>query len=148
MLVFRTTVQFGATNPDLRDLGHVYVLDSIHVAQFKPISYISGGRIVIPFLYHFGTAESLTDRRRSARMPANHGVIRGKGLADDPMVKSIALDHIYRLYIASGRTCRIPRVPIPIFPHLWCTLRGVTYVSLCARLRIQVGGSCTNSPKQ
>ena len=104
MLVFRTTVEFGATNPDLRDLGHVYVLDKINFAQFKPISYISKGRVVIPCLGHVGTAESLTDRRRSTRMPANHEVIRSKGIAHNRMVNFIALDHIYRLYIASGRT--------------------------------------------
>ena len=49
MLVFRTTVEFGVPNPDLRDFGHMCVLDSINFAQFKPISYISVGRLFIPF---------------------------------------------------------------------------------------------------
>ena len=105
MLVFLTTVEFGVTNPNLRDLGYMCVLHSINFAQFKPISYISVGRVVIPFLGHFGTAESLTDQHRHAQTPANHGVIRGKGLAHAPLVNSIALDHIYGLYIANGRTC-------------------------------------------
>ena len=66
------------------------VLDSINFAQFKPISYISVRRVVIPLLGHFGTAESLINRRCSARMAANHAAIRGKGFAHAPMVNSIA----------------------------------------------------------
>ena len=38
MLVFRTTVGLGVTISDLRDLGHMCVLNSINFAQFKPIS--------------------------------------------------------------------------------------------------------------
>ena len=98
-------MEFGVTNPDLKDLGHICVLDSINFAQFKPMSYISVGRVVIPSLGHPGTAKSLMDRRRSAQMPANHGVIRSKGFVHDPIVNSIALDHICRTYIASRRTC-------------------------------------------
>ena len=97
-------MEFGVTNPDLRDLGHMCVLDSINFAQFKLMSYISVGTVAIPFLGHFGTAESLTDRHRSAGIPANHGVISGQGFVRDPRVNSIALDHIYRTYIASGST--------------------------------------------
>ena len=77
--MFRTTEEFRVTNPDLRDFGHMCVMDSINFAQCKPMSYISVGRVVIPFLGHLGTAESLTDWRRNAEMPENHGVIRGKG---------------------------------------------------------------------
>ena len=105
MLLFRTTVELGVTNPDLGDLGHMCVLDSINFAQLMPITYISVGRVVIPFFCHFRTAESLTDRHRNAKMPANQGVIRCKSLAHDWMMNSIALDQIYRLYIARGRTC-------------------------------------------
>ena len=105
MLVFRTNVEFWVTNLGFGDLGHMCVLDSINFAQFKPISYIFVGRVVTPFLGHFGTAESLMDRRCSAKMAAKHGAIRGKDLAHDPMVNSIGLDHIYRLYFVSGRTC-------------------------------------------
>ena len=90
MLVFRTTVEFGVTNPDWRDLGYMCVLDSFKFAQFKPISHIFVGRVVIPFLGHFGTAESLMDRRCSAEMAANHGAICGKGFAHAPVVNSIA----------------------------------------------------------
>ena len=105
MLVFRTTVEFGVTNPDLRDWGHMCVLDSITFAQFKPISYTFVGRSVIPFLGHFGTAKSVTDQRSSAEIQANQGVTRSKGFPPDPMGNTIALEHIYCLYIASGRTC-------------------------------------------
>ena len=42
-------MESGVTYPDLRDLGHIGVLDSINVAQFKRMSYISVGRVVIPF---------------------------------------------------------------------------------------------------
>ena len=94
MLVFRTTVEFGVTHRALRDLGHMCVIDSINFAQFKPISYILIRRVVIPFLGHFGTAESLTDRRHSATIAANHKVRRGKGLAHEQVMNSIALDHI------------------------------------------------------
>ena len=103
--MFQTTVELGVTDLDFGDLGHMCVLDSINFAQFMPITYILVGRIVIPFFGHFGTAKSLTDRHRSAKMPANQGVIRRKGLAHETMMNSKALDHIYRLFIASGRTC-------------------------------------------
>ena len=148
MLVFRTTVVFGLTNPDSRDFGYMCVLHSINFAQCKPISYISVGRVVIPFLGHFGTAESLTDRRRSAETSASHQVISCKGIAHDPLVNSIALDHIYRLYIASGRTCGESHDRQSQFSEfLWCMLRGGPYISLCARSGIQMGRSCTQGPK-
>ena len=66
------TVEFGATNQDLRDLGHMCVFDSVNFTQLKPMSCISVGRAVILFLGHFWTAESLRDRHHSAEMTVNH----------------------------------------------------------------------------
>ena len=79
MFVSRSTVELRVTNPDLIDLDHLCLLDSINFAQFRPISYVSVGSVVLPFLGHLRTAKSLTDRHRSAQMPGIHGVIGGKG---------------------------------------------------------------------
>ena len=132
MLVFRTSVEFGLSNQDLGDFCHLCQLDSIDFAQFKPISYIFVGRILIPFLGHFRTTESVTDRRRSDEMQANHGVTPGKAFLPDRMVNSIALEHIYSLYIASGRTCSEFHERQSQFSHSCVVSREGVYMSLYA----------------
>ena len=132
-------MEFGVTYLDLRDLAHMCVMDSINFPQCKPMSYISVGRGVIPFSGRFGMAESPTDRRRSAQMRGNHGVIRGKSLAHDPMGNSIALDHIYRKFPTSANH------KFPIF----VVQVGRGSISLCMRpIGEPIGGSSTNGPKQ
>ena len=91
------------TNPDFRDMGHTCALYGINFARIMPMSYISVGRVVMPILGHFGTPESLTDRRHGIEMPVRYGVICGNGFAHDPVVTSMALDQVYRSYSASGR---------------------------------------------
>ena len=59
------------TNPDLRDSGHMCVLDSMNFAHFNPILYISVVRVVLSLLGHFGTAQSLMDPSGNAEMPAS-----------------------------------------------------------------------------
>ena len=93
-------MEFGVTNPDLGDFGHMCALYSINFARIVPMSYIFVGRFVLPFLGRFGTPESVTNQRNSKVWPSRYGVIRGKGLAHDPNVTSMALDQVYRSYSA------------------------------------------------
>ena len=67
------------------------------------------------------------------------------GLSDTK--NSIDLDHIYRTYIASGRTYGASHErQSQKLPFLWCMLGGGPKVSLCARSGSQVRGSSTKGP--
>ena len=77
------------------------------------------------------------------------GVIRGKGLANAPMVSSIALDYVYRTYSASGKVYRAThKRHYQFFSFSWCVLGGGSKVSPCVHVGIQVGGLFANGHKQ
>ena len=92
------------------------VLYGLNFAHIVHRSYIIVGRLVIPNLGHFGSPGSLTNWYHSGKMPLSHDAICYKGLPHDLMMKSRALNHIYRTYIASGRTCSTSHDCHPEFP--------------------------------